>query len=714
VKIFGFLLAGLLWATGAVAQPSATVLVNGATPIVPNVTNGYIAYNNNGILGFEPLSGGGTGCTPSGGQATNLVAYGAGGLCTPLADANVTAGALSLGASGSAIGSVQLFGSGSGSATITGGTNGTFTSASPWALSGVVTLTGASNALGTPLTLVGTNITGTAAGLTAGTVTTNANLTGPITSSGNATSIAAQTGTGTTFVMSVGPTITGSFTATGLVTAADLFGTTGTGNVVLAASPTLSGTIGGNLTFSGTLTASGLASGTQVSCLGLTSGNAVVAATGACGSGGGSGITFTDGTHTVTGSTQLTVTGGTVGGSTPNATLTISAAASSFAVGTTTITGGSSQPCALVNSTSTTSVCTPVAQSGANTIIELGGSGALAAGILNIGIGSGEITGGGAVNGALLYNNAGVPGNETIASILTAGNGIAITGTTNATITASAPVRTVTTSPTVLSSDMAGQINMNVSGGGTLTIPAISSTVFPAGATLSVVNYSASTAAVSTTPTVNAGGGCVSGTGIPSGATWFMISNGTSIDCTQTISSASGVTWPATNDIVVSNGTNTPAGIVPGSGVATALAVNVGSAGAFVTFNGAGGTPSSLTLTNATGLPNASVAAAPLPTPGSGATLSGPRSYYVCTTTCSVTLPTPAAGYEMCVMNDDNVSTVITLAAISGVQFENTARTSYKTANTSIVSGGAVGDKICYLGRDATHWLVASFVGTWS
>ena len=38
-----------------------------------------------------------------------------------------------------------------------------------------------------------------------------------------------------------------------------------------------------------------------------------------------------------------------------------------------------------------------------------------------------------------------------------------------------------------------------------------------------------------------------------------------------------------------------------GTNVATALAVNVGSAGAFVTFNGAGGTPSSLTLTNATG-----------------------------------------------------------------------------------------------------------------
>jgi len=40
-----------------------------------------------------------------------------------------------------------------------------------------------------------------------------------------------------------------------------------------------------------------------------------------------------------------------------------------------------------------------------------------------------------------------------------------------------------------------------------------------------------------------------------------------------------------------------------GTGVATALAVNTGSAGAFVLFNGALGTPSSGTLTNATGLP---------------------------------------------------------------------------------------------------------------
>lgn len=46
-----------------------------------------------------------------------------------------------------------------------------------------------------------------------------------------------------------------------------------------------------------------------------------------------------------------------------------------------------------------------------------------------------------------------------------------------------------------------------------------------------------------------------------------------------------------------------------GTGVATALAVNIGSAGAPVVFNGAAGTPSSLVLTNATALPVGGLAA---------------------------------------------------------------------------------------------------------
>lgn len=79
-------------------------------------------------------------------------------------------------------------------------------------------------ALGTPASGVATNLTGTAAGLTAGSVTTNANLTGVITSVGNATSIASQTGTGTKFVTDTSPTLVtptlGVATATSVATSA--------------------------------------------------------------------------------------------------------------------------------------------------------------------------------------------------------------------------------------------------------------------------------------------------------------------------------------------------------------------------------------------------------------------------------------------------------------------------------------------------------------
>lgn len=101
---------------------------------------------------------------------------------------------------------------------------------------------------------------------------------------------------------------------------------------------------------------------------------------------------------------------------------------------------------------------------------------------------------------------------------------------------------------------------------------------------------------------------------------------------------------------------------------------------------------------------------------GTSVSLAAPREYYVCTSTCTVTPPIPAAGYEFCVMNANNVATVITLAALTtSARYENTARTAYGTATTgTFVSGGAVGDKICIVGLDATHYLTVSFNGTWT
>lgn len=103
--------------------------------------------------------------------------------------------------------------------------------------------------LGTPTVLVGTNITGTASGLTAGTVTTNANLTGDVTSVGNVTTVAKIQGT-------------------------TVSGTTGSGNVVFSSSPVLvtpnlgtpSTLVGTNITG----TASGFTAGTVTTNANLT------------------------------------------------------------------------------------------------------------------------------------------------------------------------------------------------------------------------------------------------------------------------------------------------------------------------------------------------------------------------------------------------------------------------------------------------------------
>ena len=97
-------------------------------------------------------------------------------------------------------------------------------------------------------------------------------------------------------------------------------------------------------------------------------------------------------------------------------------------------------------------------------------------------------------------------------------------------------------------------------------------------------------------------------------------------------------------------------------------------------------------------------------------TMTAPREYFMCSTAtaCSETLPVPAAGYEFCIRSDNNVSTAITLAAITNVYYEKTDRTGWGTVGHSIASAAAVTNQICVAGYDATHYAIMSSVGTWT
>ncbi len=86
-----------------------------------------------------------------------------------------------------------------------------------------------------------------------------------------------------------------------------------------------------------------------------------------------------------------------------------------------------------------------------------------------------------------------------------------------------------------------------------------------------------------------------------------------------------------------------------GTGVATALAVNVGSAGAFVVNGGALGTPSSGTLTNATGLPIIAGTTGTLTVArgGTGVTAISALSIWVANSANTITEVTPSAGQSI-------------------------------------------------------------------
>lgn len=147
-----------------------------------------------------------------------------------------------------------------------------------------------------------------------------------------------------------------------------------------------------------------------------------------------------------------------------------------------------------------------------------------------------------------------------------------------------------------------------------------------------------------------------------------------------------------------------------GTGVATALGVNVGSAGAFVTFNGALGTPSSGTLTNCTGLPNASVVglgtAALVNTGTSGATiplLNGANTWSAGQVFSSVI--TSSAGITFA----NNVSIEIIIPRYDSGSFPNSYISAHSTSTALILRSPDLSSSLIEM-RDAyTQFTAGNF-----
>ena len=96
-----------------------------------------------------------------------------------------------------------------------------------------------------------------------------------------------------------------------------------------------------------------------------------------------------------------------------------------------------------------------------------------------------------------------------------------------------------------------------------------------------------------------------------------------------------------------------------------------------------------------------------------GNTLTSPTEYFVCTASCTVTPPVPAAGYVFCVRNDTNTTGTIIMGGRTNIYYEKTDFSTYGTVSGTMTSGGALGDKVCIIGRDSTHYSVESSFGTW-
>ena len=513
---------------------------------------------------------------------------------------------------------------------------------------GVTTSTGTTNVvlsnspvlvtpnLGTPSALVGTNITGTAAGLTAGNVTTNANLTGDVTSVGNATTLATVASAGSTGSSTAIPVIT--INAKGLTT-----------SITTAAVVAPAGTLSGATLASG-VTASSLTSLGTIASLVVTAGTISTTPSAS--------TDIANKIYVDTVAQGLDTKASVVAGTTVNITLS----------GTQTIDGvllvaadrvlvkNQTLPqenglylCAAGAWTRTTDMNTWAQVPGAYVFVETGTTLADTGWVCTSNAGGtlgttaitwAQFAGAGSGVSSITFGTTGLtPATATTGAVTVAGTlAVANGGTGQAsTLTQYGVVYGSTT--TAMASTAAGTTTTLLHGNasGAPSFGAVSLTADISG-TLPVANggtnitsyavgdliYASTTGILSKLADVATGNALISG-GVNTAPSYGKIALTTHVSGTLPVANggtgltagtsggvlaytATGVLASsallAANALMIGGGAGVaPSTTTTGTGVVTALGVAVGSAGAFVVNGGALGTPSSGTLTNATGLP---------------------------------------------------------------------------------------------------------------
>jgi hypothetical protein len=544
--------------------------------------------------------------------------------------------------------------------------------------------------LGTPTALVGTNITGTAAGLTAGNVTTNANLTGDVTSVGNATSIAAGVivdadinasaaiaDTKLATISTAGKVSNSATTATSANTASAIVARDASGNFTAG---TITANLTGNVSGSsgsttgnaatatalqtaraingvnfdgtaaitvaaaaGTLTGATLASGVTASSLtsvGTLAGLTVTApitgsVTGSSGSTTGNAATATalataraingvnfDGTAAIT----VTAAAGTLSGTTLAAGVTASSLTSLGTIASLTATAGT-----VANAPSGS---TDIANKLYVDTVAQG----LDAKASCVAATTADIT----LSGAQTIDGVSVvAGNRVLVKnqTLSQNNGLYLCASGSWTRTTDANTWDALTSAFTFIEQ--GTLNgdcgfvCTANAGGTLGTTALPWSQFSGAGTFTAGTGLTLTGSVfsltSPVAVANGGTGLTSlGSGV---ATFLGTPSSANLAAAVSDETGSGALVFATSPTLVTpilgtpqSGTLTSCTGLPistgvsglGTGIATALAVNTGSAGAPVLFNGALGTPSSGTLTSCTGLPLTTGVSGILPTANGG------------------------------------------------------------------------------------------------